>query len=103
MNVKSATKISLPSVLQQQFAANIEAVTRQHLTYIKQHPDIDSTVDIYQSLLFLLEEPLFKVTLEESKNNQSLAARWLGISRATLRSKLNFHCLDVSRQKQNKD
>ena len=97
MRAKSKHPISSP--LQQRLAGDIEALTRQHLAYIKQQPSEVKEADIYQSLLFLLEASLFKVMLEESENNQTLAAKWLGMSRATLRVKLRRHHFRLGRRK----
>ncbi|MBI4653389.1 MAG: sigma-54-dependent Fis family transcriptional regulator [Nitrospirae bacterium] len=45
--------------------------------------------DIYKKALSSFEHLLIKKTLELTKNNQALAARLLGISRNTLREKMN--------------
>ena len=41
-----------------------------------------------------MERPLLEVVMRESGNNQSRAARILGLNRNTLRKKLRIHGLD---------
>jgi Fis family transcriptional regulator len=41
-----------------------------------------------------MERPLLEVVMRESGNNQSRAARMLGLNRNTLRKKLRTHGLD---------
>lgn len=50
--------------------------------------DGESTVNIYQMVLSEVEAPLLEIVMEQSNGNQSLAARWLGLSRNTLRKLL---------------
>ncbi len=52
--------------------------------------------DLYDRFLNVVEPPLLAEVLERCSKNRSLAARWLGIHRATLRQKLAQHDLDVS-------
>ncbi len=49
--------------------------------------------DIYQSVLDQVEPPLLRCVLHHTERNQSAAAKVLGISRATLRRKLERHGL----------
>lgn len=49
--------------------------------------------DVYASLLTELERELFLQTMEASAGNLAKAARWLGITRLTLREKLTRHGL----------
>ncbi|RZO08905.1 MAG: DNA-binding transcriptional regulator Fis [SAR92 clade bacterium] len=46
------------------------------------------TINLYELVLKEVEVPLLTVVLEQSKNNQSKAAKILGLNRGTLRKKL---------------
>lgn len=46
------------------------------------------TINLYELVLKEIEVPLLTVVLEQSKNNQSKAAKILGLNRGTLRKKL---------------
>ncbi|MFE8031918.1 helix-turn-helix domain-containing protein [Thiohalocapsa marina] len=50
--------------------------------------------DLYQLVLEEVERPLIETVLECADNNQTVAARMLGISRGTLRKKMKtfFDC-----------
>ncbi len=48
---------------------------------------------VYQSVLDQVELPLLRRVLQHTEHNQSAAAQVLGISRATLRRKLQRHNL----------
>ncbi len=47
--------------------------------------------NMYDMLLRLVEKPLLDVVMQQSDNNQSRAAQWLGLNRNTLRKKLLEH------------
>jgi Fis family transcriptional regulator, factor for inversion stimulation protein len=49
--------------------------------------------DLYDMLLPAFEKPLLEVVMKQARNNQSLAAQWLGLNRNTLRKKLTEHGL----------
>ena len=49
--------------------------------------------NMYDMLLRLVEKPLLDVVMQQSDNNQSRAAQWLGLNRNTLRKKLLEHGL----------
>ena len=51
------------------------------------------TINLYELVLKEVEVPLLTVVLEQSKNNQSKAAKILGLNRGTLRKKLKQHDL----------
>ena len=57
--------------------------------------DLDGTdpTDLYAMLVKAVERPLLEVVMEQSQNNQSRAAQWLGLNRNTLRKKLLEHKL----------
>lgn len=48
-------------------------------------------VNLYTMVINEVEKPLLEATLEHSGNNQSKAAKALGLSRSTLRKKMDFH------------
>ena len=54
----------------------------------------EEPTDLYQMVLTEMERPLLEVVMRESGNNQSRAARMLGLNRNTLRKKLRTHGLD---------
>jgi tRNA-dihydrouridine synthase B len=49
--------------------------------------------DIYQMVLSVVEKPMLELVMAHAKQNQSLAASYLGINRNTLRKKLLEHRL----------
>lgn len=51
--------------------------------------DPNNIANLYQLVLTEVEKPLLEIVLEYTKYNQSLAAKWLGISRNTLRKLIN--------------
>lgn len=48
----------------------------------------DSSLNLYQLIVEEVEAPLFRTVMELTRYNQSKAARVLGVSRGTLRTKL---------------
>lgn len=48
---------------------------------------------IYEMIIQTVEKPTLAVVMEKAKNNQSIAAKMLGINRNTLRKKLLEHGL----------
>ena len=50
-----------------------------------------SSAYLYQFILTSVEPPLLRLAMQESRYNQSRAARLLGISRGTLRAKLAYY------------
>jgi len=55
----------------------------------------DDPVDLYKLVLEEFEVPLFKSVMLYTNNNQSRAARLLGLSRGTLRTKLRKYFDDT--------
>ncbi len=51
-------------------------------------------VNLYHLVLTQMERPLLEVVMTYTKNNQSRAAKLLGISRGTLRKKLAIYQID---------
>jgi Fis family transcriptional regulator len=48
---------------------------------------------LHDMLVKAVEKPLLEVVMQQSQNNQSRAAQWLGLNRNTLRKKLLEHKL----------
>ncbi len=48
---------------------------------------------LHEMLVKAVEKPLLEVVMQQSQNNQSRAAQWLGLNRNTLRKKLLEHQL----------
>ena len=48
---------------------------------------------LHDMLVKAVEKPLLEVVMQQSQNNQSRAAQWLGLNRNTLRKKLVDHQL----------
>ena len=47
--------------------------------------------NMYDMLLRVVEKPMLELVMEQTRNNQSRAAEWLGLNRNTLRKKLVDH------------
>lgn len=47
--------------------------------------------ELYDTILAEIERPLLTITMRYTEGNQSKAAEWLGLNRATLRKKLQHH------------
>lgn len=50
--------------------------------------------DLYELVLTQVEKPLMEKIMEHTDGNLSRAAQWLGVNRATLRSRLEKYGLD---------
>ena len=61
--------------------------------YFKQLDGQDAS-DLYKLVLAEVEAPLFEIVLEQAGGNQTRAANMLGISRSTLRKKIELYQLD---------
>ena len=46
---------------------------------------------MYDMLVRVVEKPMLELVMEQTRNNQSRAAQWLGLNRNTLRKKLVEH------------
>ncbi|MFA6038348.1 MAG: DNA-binding transcriptional regulator Fis [Legionellales bacterium] len=57
------------------------------------HLDGQQITDLYEMVLSEVEEPLFQTLMRITGGNQSLAAKILGLSRGTLRKKLEQYDL----------
>ena len=69
-----------------------DALTQQVVTAVKGYlssvSNKDSNLNLYQLIVEEVEAPLFRTVMEMTRYNQSKAARVLGVSRGTLRTKL---------------
>ena len=53
--------------------------------------------DLYQLVLEEVESPLLELIMQKTNGNQSLAAKWLGLNRGTLRKLLaKYELSDIS-------
>ena len=67
----------------------IETQLQSYLNDLKSTPP----TDIYQMVLAVVEKPMLELIMQHAKQNQSLAAQYLGINRNTLHKKLVEHKL----------
>ena len=49
--------------------------------------------NVYRIVLDEVERPMLEVIMRKARGNQSKAAEWMGMNRATLRTKLKRHNL----------
>ncbi len=56
--------------------------------YLNANSSKDANLNLYQLIIEEVEAPLFRTVMELTRYNQSKAARVLGVSRGTLRTKL---------------
>lgn len=56
--------------------------------YLQSNNTKDAELNLYEIVLEEIEGPLFRTVMEMTRYNQSKAARVLGVSRGTLRTKL---------------
>ena len=75
-----------------QDAQQQDALTSQVVNTVKKYLGTvnskDSNLNLYQLIVEEVEAPLFRTVMELTRYNQSKAARVLGVSRGTLRTKL---------------
>ena len=78
---------------------NLLPLNQQIRSSLKQYFSNFETLDpknianLYKLVLKEVEKPLLEIVLEHSKDNQSQAAKWLGISRNTLRKLISVYKL----------
>lgn len=69
-----------------------DALTQQVVSAVKGYlnsvSNKDANLNLYQLIVEEVEAPLFRTVMELTRYNQSKAARVLGVSRGTLRTKL---------------
>lgn len=68
---------------------HVERAVRQYFAQL-QGEEAD---DLYTLVLHEVEKPLLSVVLEQTRGNQTRAAKVLGLNRGTLRKKLKTHKL----------
>lgn len=80
------------SAVMQDVAQNNDALSNQVINAVKGYLNTvgskDANLNLYQLIVEEVEAPLFRTVMELTRYNQSKAARVLGVSRGTLRTKL---------------
>jgi Fis family transcriptional regulator len=80
------------SAVMQQVEQYNDALTQQVVNAVKKYLNAvgskDANLNLYQLIVEEVEAPLFRTVMELTRYNQSKAARVLGVSRGTLRTKL---------------
>ena len=61
-----------------------------------ENPDIKTINNLHETVMKEVEKPLISIVLKEAGQNQSQAAKILGINRNTLRKKIQDLNLDVT-------
>jgi Fis family transcriptional regulator, factor for inversion stimulation protein len=83
------------SAVIQQLEQYNEALTQQVIGAVKGFLNAisskDANLNLYQLIIEEVEAPLFRTVMELTRYNQSKAARILGVSRGTLRTKLKHY------------
>ncbi|MFI4919703.1 MAG: helix-turn-helix domain-containing protein [Legionellales bacterium] len=81
----------MSAVMQEVMQGN-EALSHQVVsavkTYLSSVSNKEANLNLYQLIVEEVEAPLFRTVMELTRYNQSKAARVLGVSRGTLRTKL---------------
>lgn len=81
----------MSAVMQETVQSN-EALSNQVVNSVKSYLSSvgskDANLNLYQLIVEEVEAPLFRTVMELTRYNQSKAARVLGVSRGTLRTKL---------------
>ncbi|MCX7095697.1 MAG: Fis family transcriptional regulator [Methylobacter sp.] len=70
-------------------SAHVKQTVEQYLLHLNGH----DPVGLHAMVIGEVEKPLLQATLEHSGYNQTKAAKALGLSRSTLRKKLEFYGL----------
>lgn len=71
--------------------AKLQANMRNNLQHYIEDLQGQEPCNMYEMLLHVVEPPLLELVMEQTNQNQSKAAQWLGINRNTLRKKLLEH------------
>lgn len=74
--------------IEQKNAGLSEQVIQSVKHYLTTSNSKDANLNLHQLILEIVEAPLFRTVMEMTRYNQSKAARVLGVSRGTLRTKL---------------
>ena len=78
----------MSNVVEQQNEALTQQVVSSVKNYLGTMNTKDGNLNLYQLIVEEIEAPLFRTVMEMTRYNQSKAARVLGVSRGTLRTKL---------------
>ncbi|MBK8815353.1 MAG: Fis family transcriptional regulator [Methylococcaceae bacterium] len=70
-------------------SVHVKQTVSRYLEQLNGH----DVLDLYEMVLSEVEKPLLQAALEHSGHNQSKAAKMLGLSRSTLRKKMEFYGL----------
>lgn len=70
---------------------SLRAHVEDAVTNYFKHLDGQKTSNLYDIVISEVEEPLLKIVMIHTQNNQSKAAELLGLSRGTLRKKLELY------------
>ncbi len=97
--MEADTLIQEPEVIKpvetgESFACSVQQSLQSYFTRL----DGEDPVNLYSMVLAEMEVPLLRVVMRYTKNNQSKAAKILGLSRGTLRKKLAIYQIDESRR-----
>ncbi|HAT8179222.1 TPA: Fis family transcriptional regulator [Legionella pneumophila] len=80
------------NAVMQQVTQGNDALSHQVINAVKGYltsvGSKDANLNLYQLIVEEVEAPLFRTVMELTRYNQSKAARVLGVSRGTLRTKL---------------
>lgn len=76
------------NAVEQKNAGLSEQVIQAVKHYLTTANSKDANLNLHQLILEIVEAPLFRTVMEMTRYNQSKAARVLGVSRGTLRTKL---------------
>ena len=72
-------------------ASDVQASIRASLQAYFDDLGGEAPSNVYDMLLRVVEKPMLELVMEQTRNNQSRAAQWLGLNRNTLRKKLVDH------------
>ncbi len=87
MNATEPVTLSMETTPPVQLSSPVKQALALYFLHLKGH----DTTDLYQLVMNEVEKPLLEAVLAESGHNQSKAAKMLGLSRSTLRKKLDFY------------
>ena len=83
ININSIKIAAIP------LSAHVKQTVEQYFTHLNGH----DAVGLHAMVIGEVEKPLLQATLEHSGHNQTKAAKALGLSRSTLRKKLEYYGL----------
>ena|ERR1700761_2526293 len=82
MTVSMAVEPMIKNALTEQVTSTV----KEYLNSVSTNKEVNT--NLYQLIIEEVEAPLFRAVMELTRYNQSRAARVLGVSRGTLRTKL---------------